>query len=68
MQELKATTVLCMELDEASAKVRAGPPIDDAADYALPIWAGVVPVEQRLGTPVPDPRLDGRLMPPRLVG
>jgi nitroimidazol reductase NimA-like FMN-containing flavoprotein (pyridoxamine 5'-phosphate oxidase superfamily) len=58
-QELKATTVVWMELDEASAKVRTGPPVDDEPDYALPIWAGVVPVEQRLGSPLPDRRLVG---------
>ncbi len=43
-QELKLTTVLGMQIEEASAKIRSGPPQDDAADYALPIWAGVVPV------------------------
>lgn len=67
-QELKATAVLWMELDEASAKVRTGPPVDDEADYAIPVWAGVLPVELRLGRPIPDPRLDGRVRPPRVVG
>ena len=43
-KELKATTVLKLSLDEASAKVRTGAPGDDEADYALPIWAGVIPV------------------------
>jgi len=57
--ELKATTVLWMEIDEGSAKVRAGPPIDDEADYALPIWAGVVPVRMVADRPVDDPRLGG---------
>jgi nitroimidazol reductase NimA-like FMN-containing flavoprotein (pyridoxamine 5'-phosphate oxidase superfamily) len=66
-QELKATTVLWMELDEASAKIRTGPPVDDEPDYALPIWAGVVPVEQRLGSPVPDERLVGAPPPPTLA-
>ena len=56
-QETKATKVLGMDIDEASAKVRAGPPIDDEEDYALPIWAGVVPVRTVIGKPVPDPRL-----------
>jgi hypothetical protein len=56
-REIKATKVLGMDIDEASAKVRAGPPIDDEEDYALPIWAGVVPVRTVIGKPVPDPRL-----------
>ncbi len=62
-QELKATTVLSLELNDVSAKVRTGPPSDDEEDYALPIWAGVVPVRQVVGTPEPDPRMD----PPRPV-
>ena len=49
-QELKATTVLTMKLDEASAKIRKGQPIDDEEDYALPIWAGLIPVELRSST------------------
>jgi uncharacterized protein len=56
-QELKATTVLGMELDEVSAKVRTGGPIDDEPDYALPIWAGVLPMTLSAGTPLPDARL-----------
>lgn len=56
-QELKATAVLSVPLEEASAKVRTGPPIDDEEDYALPIWAGVLPVRLAAGEPVPDPRL-----------
>jgi hypothetical protein len=56
-QELKATTVLGMTIEEASAKVRTGPPIDDEPDYALPVWAGVVPIRQVFAAPVADPRL-----------
>jgi uncharacterized protein len=56
-QELKSTTVLAMTLDEVSAKVRTGPPIDDEEDYALPIWAGVVPLSMQAGEPAPDARL-----------
>ena len=56
-QEVKATTVLRMQLDEVSAKVRTGPPKDDEADYALPIWAGVLPVATAIGRPQADPRL-----------
>jgi uncharacterized protein len=56
-QEIKATTVLWMELDEVSAKIRTGQPIDDEEDYALPIWAGVLPMRTTPGVPEPDPRL-----------
>ncbi len=55
-QELKATTVLGMDLTEASAKIRTGPPVDDEEDYALPIWAGVVPVTIATGAPIDDAR------------
>ncbi|TAK45143.1 MAG: pyridoxamine 5'-phosphate oxidase family protein [Betaproteobacteria bacterium] len=67
-QELKATTVLGMHIEEASAKVRTGPPVDDAPDYALPIWGGLVPVRQVLGDPVDDGRLaPGSGRPPRVA-
>ena len=56
-QEMKLTTVLCLPLDEASAKIRTGPPLDDEEDYALPIWAGVVPLKLVAGEPVKDPLL-----------
>jgi nitroimidazol reductase NimA-like FMN-containing flavoprotein (pyridoxamine 5'-phosphate oxidase superfamily) len=56
-KELKATTVLGMHIDEASAKIRSGGPVDDEADYALPLWAGVIPVHSATGTPVRDARL-----------
>src|SRR5262249_48905387 len=56
-QEVKATTVLGMTIEEASAKVRIGPPIDDEEDYALPLWAGTVAIRQVLGETTPDPRL-----------
>jgi len=56
-QELKATSVLALPIEEASAKVRTGGPIDDEEDYELPIWAGVVPVRMELGRPVADERL-----------
>lgn len=55
-QDLKATMVLGMEISEGSAKIRTGNPGDDEADYALPIWAGVIPVKTTMGTPIPDPR------------
>jgi nitroimidazol reductase NimA-like FMN-containing flavoprotein (pyridoxamine 5'-phosphate oxidase superfamily) len=53
-QELKATTVLRLPITEGSAKVRSGPPIDDFEDYALDVWAGVVPLTLTRGEPVPD--------------
>ena len=56
-QELKATTVLGLTIEEASAKVRTGPPVDDEPDYSLPVWAGVVPIRQVFSTPIADPRL-----------
>jgi hypothetical protein len=55
-QELKATTVLALPLEEVSAKVRTGGPIDDEEDYALPIWAGVLPLETAAKEPLPDPQ------------
>lgn len=56
-QELKATTVLEFSIEEASAKVRKGPPLDDENDYGLPVWAGVLPLETKSGSPVPDDKL-----------
>ena len=56
-QELKATIVLALPLEEVSAKVRTGPPIDDEEDYSLPIWAGVVPVRTHVGEPLADNRV-----------
>lgn len=54
--EIKATLVVALALDEASAKIRSGGPIDDEADYVLPIWAGAVPITQVAGVPIPDER------------
>jgi nitroimidazol reductase NimA-like FMN-containing flavoprotein (pyridoxamine 5'-phosphate oxidase superfamily) len=56
-QELKATTVLALRLEEVSAKVRSGPPVDDEEDYSIPIWAGVVPIRGQVGAPLPDDRV-----------
>lgn len=56
-KELKGTLVVAIELNEASAKVRTGGPVDDDADYAEPIWAGVVPLTIVPGVPIPDDRL-----------
>jgi uncharacterized protein len=57
--EMKQTMVLALPLEEVAAKVRMGPPADDEEDYALPIWAGVVPIHTQLGDPVGD----GRVLP-----
>jgi nitroimidazol reductase NimA-like FMN-containing flavoprotein (pyridoxamine 5'-phosphate oxidase superfamily) len=63
-QELKATSILRLPLDEASAKVREGPPKDEEEDYDLPVWAGVIPLALRAGAPQADPRLAFDLAPP----
>jgi hypothetical protein len=55
--EIKATSVLKILLREVSAKVRVGPPKDEAEDYALPIWAGVLPLKLTAGAPIADPKL-----------
>lgn len=56
-RELKATTVLEFSIEEASAKMRTGPPIDDEEDYSWPVWAGVLPLGLTAGEPVADARL-----------
>lgn len=66
--EIAGTLVLRLPLAEASVKVRAGGPIDDEEDYALPIWAGVIPASTVFGAPIPDERLaDGVTTPPSAV-
>jgi uncharacterized protein len=67
-QELKATAVLCLPIEEASAKVRTGPPIDDEEDYALPCWAGVLPLRLQALPAIPDPRLSSSTALPSPVG
>jgi uncharacterized protein len=62
--ELKGTLVLTLPLKEVSAKVRTGPPKDDEVDYALPLWAGVVPLKVTAGNPIDDPRLPKGIEPP----
>jgi nitroimidazol reductase NimA-like FMN-containing flavoprotein (pyridoxamine 5'-phosphate oxidase superfamily) len=56
-KELKATAVLEFQIEEASAKIRTGPPLDEEADYALPVWAGILPLRLESKEPVADPRL-----------
>jgi len=55
-KELKATSVLKIPIEEFSAKLRAGPPIDDEEDYSFPTWAGVIPLETNAAKPIPDDR------------
>jgi nitroimidazol reductase NimA-like FMN-containing flavoprotein (pyridoxamine 5'-phosphate oxidase superfamily) len=62
--ELAATSVVRLAIEEASAKVRSGPPIDDADDYALPYWAGVIPLSTVEGAPQPDPALSTTISVP----
>ena len=62
--ELKATTVLKLPITEASAKVRTGDPVDDTEDYAMPIWAGVLPLTLTPGEPISDNKLENGAKPP----
>lgn len=57
-RELKATSILRLPLAEISAKIRTGPPEDDAEDYELPIWAGVIPLGTVASAPIRDERCD----------
>jgi nitroimidazol reductase NimA-like FMN-containing flavoprotein (pyridoxamine 5'-phosphate oxidase superfamily) len=66
-KELQATTILEFAMEEASAKIRTGPPVDDEEDYALPIWAGVVPLQMVAQAPVPDPRITNGVEIPEYV-
>jgi nitroimidazol reductase NimA-like FMN-containing flavoprotein (pyridoxamine 5'-phosphate oxidase superfamily) len=67
-QEMKATSVLWMPLEEAVAKIRQGGPIEDEADERLPIWSGVVPIQQVVGAPETDPLSKGLPLPDHLGG
>jgi len=68
-KELAGTLVLRLPIEEAAAKVRTGPPLDDEEDYALECWAGVLPLRLTPGTPVPDPRMpEGRPLPASVTG
>ena len=66
-KELKATAVVAVPIEMASAKVRSGPPGDDEEDYALPVWAGVLPIVQEVGTPEADGRLPEEIAVPDYV-
>jgi nitroimidazol reductase NimA-like FMN-containing flavoprotein (pyridoxamine 5'-phosphate oxidase superfamily) len=66
-KELKAIQVLALPLSEASAKLRSGPPVDDEEDYALDIWAGVIPLATVASAPTPDERLSEGISPSSTV-
>lgn len=59
--ELNQTTVLSLPIEEGSAKIRTGPPLDDEEDYELPVWAGVIPLQLVADKPVADPRLPAKI-------
>lgn len=68
-KELKTTTVLEFSIEEASSKVRSGPPLDDESDYGMPVWAGVLPLEIRSRRPIPDDKLvEGVTLPDYVRG
>lgn len=66
-KELNATTVVAIPIEEASAKIRTGPPVDDLEDYELPIWAGVLPIRQKAASPEKDPKLSSTVAVPDYV-
>lgn len=67
-QELKATTVVSLKLAEVAAKVRSGPPVDEPEDYALDVWAGVVPMHTVIDPPEDDPQLKAGVAQPANLG
>jgi uncharacterized protein len=62
--ELAGTTVLSLSLESASAKIRTGPPVDDEADYSLPVWAGELPLRLQAEAPLADPKLSPEIATP----
>ena len=66
-KELKGTMLLKISIDEASAKIRVGGPVDDKEDYDLDIWAGVLPIVKKYGNPVIDPLIDREMELPGSV-
>jgi len=67
-QELKATSLMGMTIESASAKIRSGGPIDLEQDYAAECWAGTVPIAQIMGAPIPDPNVPPRTAPEPEIG
>jgi nitroimidazol reductase NimA-like FMN-containing flavoprotein (pyridoxamine 5'-phosphate oxidase superfamily) len=64
-EELRKTLIVSIAIDEASAKVRTGPPLDDEEDYSLDVWAGVLPLTLTASAPIADPRLAADIAPPQ---
>lgn len=65
--EVKATSIVRVDMDSASAKIRTGPPGDDDEDYALPIWAGIIPIRQEIDLPINDPPLPDNIPVPNYI-
>jgi len=66
-KELEATSVVAVEIESASAKIRTGPPIDDEQDYELPIWAGVLPLRLQTAAPVAEQGVKPGIPLPRYI-
>jgi len=66
-KEINATAVVLINIDEASAKIRTGPPVDDEEDYQLPVWAGVLPFKLKCNKPEQDPKLGQNIPLPRYI-
>jgi nitroimidazol reductase NimA-like FMN-containing flavoprotein (pyridoxamine 5'-phosphate oxidase superfamily) len=66
-KELHATSVIALRIESASAKIRTGPPSDDEGDYALPVWAGVVPLQIQALNPIDDPELSDGIDVPSYI-
>lgn len=66
-KEMKATMVICLEIETASAKVRTGPPIDEPEDYALPVWAGELPIKSDMLPPLSDDALPESIEPSETI-
>jgi len=67
-KELNATSVVSLKIDEASAKIRSGPPKDEEEDYDLPVWAGVIPFSKKFEQPKEDPKLKSGILLPDYIG
>ena len=66
-KEMNATSVVSIKIDQASAKVRSGPPGDDEQDYALPVWAGVLPMQEMTLSPIRDELMKQEIAIPEYV-
>lgn len=66
-KELNVTSVIRIEIEEASAKIREGMPIDDESDYDLPVWAGILPIRQEFGSPIADEKLSDEITMPEYL-